>query len=154
MPEEGLSLVPPPLRKSSSNSRIPRHTHAHMCTHIRTHLLPEYPVPAAPAPSGAAQEWGPHTAVRRGPSGRRHRKGVQGHHSTWRLCRPAKCSPCKAHGQMDQAELPFITHFLRRRIHRTAPDKGSRWHTPPSFCATLTLTSRGEPTSPGSASGH
>lgn len=83
----------------------------HTCAHLHTHLLPECPVPAAPAPSGAAQEWGPHTAVRRGPSGRRHRKGVQGHHSTWHLCRPAERSPCKAYGQMDQAELPFQDSF-------------------------------------------
>lgn len=99
-----------PQRRSSSNSRTPRHTHAHMCAHTHTHLLPECPVPAAPAPSGAAQEQGPHCS-QEGPLGRRHRKGVQGHHSTWHLCRPVERSPCKDYGQMDQAQLPFQDSF-------------------------------------------
>lgn len=51
-------------------------THSrHTCTHTQARLLPENPLPAAPAPSEAAQEWGPHSAVRRGPSGRRHSRG-------------------------------------------------------------------------------
>ena len=92
-----------PSKEEQLKLQNPQTHSRHTCTHIQAHLLPENPVPAAPAPSEAAQEWGPHTAVRRGPSGRRHSRGVQGHHSTWRLCRPAKHSPCKAHGQMDQA---------------------------------------------------
>ena len=112
VPEEGHGLVQPPKEEQlkPQNPQTHSRTRVHTHTHTHTHLLPECPVPAAPAPSGAAQEWGPHCS-QEGPLGRRHRKGAQGHDSTWRLCRPAERSPCKAYGQMDQAQLPFQDSF-------------------------------------------